>query len=162
IEYGWALRGLSYERVICVMNTAYGKPSHDTLPFDLQHVRWPLTYALPEGSPQEVRAEQRKALTDKLTNAIRACLSSLAPPAPKRVPLAELRELAAAAGWCSDIQSATVGDNDWWTFAIRLRQAAVDGAIKFWGRRYVVDFGQALDTEALVEIPKEHFASFEF
>ena len=67
-----------------------------------------------------------------------------------------------AAGWCGDIQSATIGDNDWWSFAIGLSQAAVDGAIQFWGRRYVADFGKDLDTEALVEIPKEHFAVFEF
>ncbi|WP_354082167.1 hypothetical protein [Bradyrhizobium sp. S3.3.6] len=162
IEYGWALRSLSYERIICVMNIAHGKPSHETLPFDLQHVRWPMTYDLPEGSTQEVRAGQRKALTNKLTDALRACLGSLAPPPSKRVPLTELREWATAAGWCSDVHSATIGDNDWWTFAVRLRQAAVDGTIKFWGRRYVADFGQALDTEALVEIPKEHFATFEF
>lgn len=48
------------------------------------------------------------------------------------------------------------------TFATRLRQAAVDGSIQFWGRRYVADFGKDLDTEPLVEIPKEHFAIFEF
>jgi hypothetical protein len=145
IEYGWAMKGLTYQRIICVMNTAYGKPSHETLPFDLQHVRWPLTYEFHEGTTQEVRAEQRKALTNKLIGAIRACLASLAPPEPQRVPLVEMREWATAAGWCSDVQSATIGDNDWWTFAVRLRQAAVDGAIKFWGRRYVADFGQALD-----------------
>ena len=162
IEYGWAMKGLTYQRIICIMNTAYGKPSHETLPFDLQHVRWPLTYELHEGATQEVRAEQRKALTNKLIGAIRACLTSLAPPEPKRVPLVEMREWATAAGWCSDVQSATIGDNDWWTFAVRLRQAAADGAIQFWGRRYVSDFGQALDTEVLVEIPKDHFAAFEF
>jgi hypothetical protein len=162
IEYGWAMKGLTYQRIICVMNTAYGKPSYETLPFDLQHVRWPLTYELHEGATQEVRAEQRKALTNKVIGAVRACLTSLSPPEPKRVPLVEMREWATAAGWCSDVQSATIGDNDWWTFAVSLRQAAADGAIQFWGRRYVSDFGQALDTEVLVEIPKEHFAAFEF
>jgi hypothetical protein len=162
IEYGWAMKGLTYQRIICVMNTTYGKPSHETLPFDLQHVRWPLTYELHEDAAQEVRAEQRKMLTSKLIGAIRACLATLAPPEPQRVPLAEMREWATAAGWCGDVHSATIGDNDWWTFAVRLRQAAVDGAIQLWGRRYVADFGRALDTEALVEIPKDHFATFEF
>lgn len=162
IEYGWALRSVTYQRVICVMNTAYGKPSHETLPFDLQHVRWPFCYELDESATPETRAEQRKTLTAQFTNAIRACLNSFSSPEPKRIPLSEMREWATAAGWCGDIQSATVGDNDWWTFAVRLRQAAVDGAIQFWGRRYVADFGKDLDTEALVEIPKEHFAIFEF
>ena len=162
IEYGWALKGLTYQRIISVMNTAYGKPSHETLPFDLQHVRWPLRYELHEGATQEVRAKQRKALTNNLIDAIRACLASLPHPQPKRAPLTDLREWASDAGWCSDVHSATVGDNDWWTFAKRLRQAAVDGAIQFSGRRYVVDFGKELDTEALVEIPKEHFTTFEF
>ena len=101
-------------------------------------------------------------MTAQLTKAIRACLDSLVPSEPKRVPLTEMRKWAIAAGRCGDIQSATIGDNDWWTFALRLRQAAVDGAIQFWGRRYLADFGKDLDSEALVEIPKEHFTAFEF
>lgn len=162
IEYGYALRSLTHERIICVMNTAYGKPSAEALPFDLRHLRWPRCYELDETATPEVRAEQRKALAAILASDLRACLASIAPTAPERVPLAELREWAANAGWCSDIQSATVGDNDWWTFATRLRQAAVDGSIQFWGRRYVADFGRDLDTEPLVEIPKAHFTDFEF
>lgn len=162
IEYGYALRALTHQRIICVMNTAYGKPSVEALPFDLRHVRWPRCYELDEAATPEVRAEQRKALTTILTSDLRACLASIAPTAPERLPLAELCEWAADAGWCSDVHSATVGDNDWWTFAIRLRQAAVDGSIQFWGRRYVADFGKDLDTEPLVEIPKAHFTEFEF
>lgn len=42
IEYGRALKGLSHERVICVMNTAYGEPSETSLPFNLRHVTWPI------------------------------------------------------------------------------------------------------------------------
>lgn len=162
IEYGWALKSLTHQRIICVMNTAFGRPSAEALPFDLRHVRWPFCYELDERATPEIRAEQRRALTAQLNSAIRACLDSLSPPAPKRIPLSEMREWAMAAGWCGDIQSATIGDNDWWTFALRLRQAAIDGAIQFWGRRYVADFGKDLDTEALVEVPKEHFAVFEF
>lgn len=162
IEYGYALRALTHQRIICVMNTAHGKPSAEALPFDLRHVRWPRCYELDETATPEVRAEQRKVLTAFLTSDLRACLASIQPAASERAPLAELCEWAADAGWCSDVHSATVGDNDWWTFATRLRQAAVDGSIQFWGRRYVADYGKDLDTEPLVEIPKAHFAEFEF
>ena len=125
IEYGWALNSLKYQRIVCVMNAAFGKPFHETLPFDLQHVRWPLCYELAEEAAPEMRSEQKKALVAELTRAIRACLNSLRPSAPKRVPISEMREWATAAGWCSDVHAATVGDNDWWTFAIRDRKSVV-------------------------------------
>src|SRR5258708_4011192 len=35
IEYGYALKCLGERRIIQVMNTAYGKPSRQTMPFDL-------------------------------------------------------------------------------------------------------------------------------
>jgi hypothetical protein len=46
IEYGWALRALGHPRIICVMNLAFGKPSPESLPFGLRHVRWPYCYEL--------------------------------------------------------------------------------------------------------------------
>jgi hypothetical protein len=162
IEYGWALKGLKHERVICVMNTAFGKPSGEALPFDMRHLRWPLCYELDGTESPELRAERRRALTAQLASAIRACLGSITSAAPLRIPVSEFREWASAAGWCRDVHSATIGDNDWWSFAVRLRQAAVDGTITFFGRRYVADYGRDLDTEPLVQIPKEHFAEFEF
>jgi hypothetical protein len=162
IEYGWALKSLTHNRIICVMNSAYGKPSGEALPFDLRHLRWPICYELQETDAPEVRAERRQKLAAQLAGAIRGCLASIPPAAPRRVPLSELREWATDAGWCSDAQSATIGDNDWWTFATNLRQAAADGSVGFWGRRYVADFGKDLDTEPLVEIPRDHFAEFEF
>jgi hypothetical protein len=85
-----------------------------------------------------------------------------APSGTNRIPLTDLRTWAAESGWCSDVQTATVGDNDWWSFTKRLRQAAVDGEIAFWGRRYVYDFGEDLDDQVLVKIPAEHFAEFGF
>jgi hypothetical protein len=162
IEYGWALKSLTHQKIICVMNTAHGDPSGDALPFDLRHLRWPLCYELAGDDTAEVRAEQRKKLTKDLTEAIRACLESVAVASPRRAPLTDLRAWAVAAGWCGDVRSATVGDNDWWTFATRLRQAAVDGSIEFSGKRYVDDFGKDLDTQPLVKIPAEHFVDFEF
>jgi hypothetical protein len=162
IEYGWALKSLTHQQIICVMNAAYGEPSSEALPFDLRHMRWPFRYELAETVTTEVRAEQRKKLTRHLTDAIRACLGSAPAASPQRSRLTDLREWAVAAGWCSDVRSATIGDNDWWTFATRLRQAAADGSVEFSGRRYVYDFGKDLDTEPLVKIPTDHFVDFEF
>ena len=63
IEYGWALKSLTYERVIRVMNTAYGEPSAKSLPFDLRHARWPFCYELHETAAAKSRTEQRRTLT---------------------------------------------------------------------------------------------------
>lgn len=164
IEYGWARKSLGLERVVCLMNTAYGDPSGEALPFDLRHTLWPLRYHLPEDASAEQKAEVRKALTKALTSALRACLSTLTPsaPAPQRLPVTDLRAWAMAAGWNGDVQAATVGDNDWWSFCQRLRQAAADGEIGFFGRRYVHDMGKETDPEPLIAIPRDHFHEYGF
>ena len=41
IEYGWALAKLGHERIVAVMNEAYGPPTETTLPFNIRHTRWP-------------------------------------------------------------------------------------------------------------------------
>lgn len=48
LEYGYAFRSRGHERMISVMNTAYGSPVKENLPFDLRHIRWPITYCLPD------------------------------------------------------------------------------------------------------------------
>ncbi len=110
------------------------------------------------------RQPRKIALTKELEAAIRACLC-VAPQAPapsQRMPLTELRAAASAAGWSADVHAATVGDNDWWTFMKRLRQAAADGAIPFFGRRYLFDHEKDSDPEPLLLIPTSHFAEFGF
>lgn len=85
IEYGWALKSLSYERTVLIMNEAYGKAERDTLPFDLGHMRFPIRYNLPENPSAEVKAAQKKQLASNLIIAIRAILAST-PPAPVEKP----------------------------------------------------------------------------
>jgi len=85
IEYGWALRAIRSERVICVMNTAYGAPSFDTLPFDLAHLRWPITYNLPEDATASQKTEEKKKLLNTLTQAIRLSLGTL-PVSAEQIP----------------------------------------------------------------------------
>ena len=73
IEYGWALAHRGAERIVSVMNTAYGKPLRD-LPFDLKSARGPITYKLKSGQePERVDAEKAE-LVAKLVDALRAVL----------------------------------------------------------------------------------------
>lgn len=164
IEYGWALKGKTHSRVICVMNTAYGKPPDIELPFDLRHARWPLAYHLPADAKADAKAEVKKQLTKDLISSIRACLQGEpeSAQASRRMPLIELRASAIEAGWNGDVQAATVGDNDWLSFCRRLRQAAVDGAVALTGRRYLYDFGKETDDQPQVPIPPSHFDEYGF
>lgn len=62
IEYGYALRTHSYLGVIGVINTAYGYDHMNQLPFDLRHLRWPITYSLKDKSDPDA-----KKILDELT-----------------------------------------------------------------------------------------------
>jgi hypothetical protein len=72
IEYGWALKTLGHQRIIAVMNTAYGEPTNDNLPFDLIHVRRPIQYNLSESAAPAAKAKEKKSLVADLNRAIRA------------------------------------------------------------------------------------------
>ncbi len=80
IEYGWALKSLGHEHVICVMNAAYGPPTREDLPFDLAHLRWPITYSLAEDGPAEVKREEKRKLAKTLEAALRASLGTVPTP----------------------------------------------------------------------------------
>ena len=47
-ELGYAAAKIGWERVICVMNSAYGEP--EALPIDLRARRWPIRYDLPKNA----------------------------------------------------------------------------------------------------------------
>jgi hypothetical protein len=70
IEYGWALRSIGHRRIITIMNTAFGKPSAETLPFDLRHQRYPITYYLTPDDIPEARARELKKLSTLLEKAL--------------------------------------------------------------------------------------------
>ena len=59
IELGLAIRSRGWERIVLVMNDAFGSLDH--LPFDLKHHSFPITYTLSELS-------DRKAVEDKLAD----------------------------------------------------------------------------------------------
>src|ERR1700693_4033170 len=72
IEFGYALKSLTHVRIVAVMNTAHGQPARDSLPFDLALHRFPITYRLPDGAPDEMRRSVREQLTKELEAALRA------------------------------------------------------------------------------------------
>jgi len=91
IEYGWAVRDCGLERMLPVMNTAFGGP--EGLPFDMRHLRNPALYHLQDGTaPEEVR-RIRDQLAKELAEKIKAILkkpgprgSAAAPEPPSFVP----------------------------------------------------------------------------
>jgi|GEM_PF-1182748 len=78
IEHGYALKALSWRRVIAVMNTAMGNPDQHPLPFDVQHTRRPIAYELPEGSNGEARGTAAEALVRDLKRALKAVFGDTA------------------------------------------------------------------------------------
>jgi|HubBroStandDraft_4_1064222.scaffolds.fasta_scaffold58605_1 hypothetical protein len=91
LEYGWALRSRGYGRIICVMNTAYGEPNDQTLPFNMKHLRRPITYLLPESADSEMRQTVLSDLADDLDTALKAIVQSeefrvAAAPPPRPEP----------------------------------------------------------------------------
>ena len=73
-ERGYALKAVGHERMIAVMNEAYGKA--DNLPFDLQGTRWPIRYILHPDDSKEKRKQQEKFLINELKKAITTILES--------------------------------------------------------------------------------------
>ena len=70
VEYGWALKEVTHSRIIPVMNSAFGEPSWETLPFDMRHLRHPITYHVNDDTPNEERSKIKSELSDKLSTAI--------------------------------------------------------------------------------------------
>jgi hypothetical protein len=74
IEYGYALKSKSNKKIISVMNTSFGKPSSDSMPFNLKHLRFPITYELGNDSGDELTQRVREALKHDLTSEIKLVL----------------------------------------------------------------------------------------
>src|SRR5271170_842276 len=72
IEHGYALKALSWRRVIAVMNTAMGHPDHHELPFDVRPTRRPIFFDLPDGADAEARRAAAEGLVRQLKVALRA------------------------------------------------------------------------------------------
>lgn len=96
IEYGWAAGRLGRPLMISVMNTAFGHPEVQPLPFDLRHLRWPILFNCPADADVEQRRVAKADLTKALASALKdilldpeANLARIAPsePHPRDVQL---------------------------------------------------------------------------
>jgi hypothetical protein len=75
LEYGYALRSRSHSRIVAVMNTAYGEPRAENLPFDVRHLRWPITYTV--GSDSDAQNPTiREDFVSKLIATLKLCLQT--------------------------------------------------------------------------------------
>ena len=70
IEYGWALKEVTHSRIISVMNTAFGEPTAVNMPFDMRHLRNPITFHLKEDDTPELRSKVKAELSKSLAYAI--------------------------------------------------------------------------------------------
>jgi hypothetical protein len=80
-----------------------------------------------------------------------------------RIPYVEIREFANARGWKLNDNPAECHNraqchNRGYELEKAMRQAASDGRLKVWGRKYETPVG----TNPLLLIPKDHFIDFEF
>lgn len=73
IEYGWGLKSLGFNRLIPVMNVAYGEPTAESMPFDLRHLRHPISFSLREDASEKEVA----AVKAELAKAFRIALGSI-------------------------------------------------------------------------------------
>lgn len=76
IEYGWALKSLTHSKIILIMNTAYGDPNIDQMPFDLKHFRRPIQFYFPEHADLETRNKAKVTLERALAEALRTIIST--------------------------------------------------------------------------------------
>jgi hypothetical protein len=76
IEYGYALKQHGHSHLIPVMNTAYGEPSPESMPFNLGHRRFPIQYNLPEDATEGSRKAARASLSKELASAIKLIIGS--------------------------------------------------------------------------------------
>jgi hypothetical protein len=74
MELGYALCRVGEDRIIYVMNTAYGDA--EGIMFNLKHRRWPIKYALSRGSNRGERKLACENLATSLASAIKTTLSA--------------------------------------------------------------------------------------
>jgi hypothetical protein len=97
LEYGYALKARGNERIVAVMNTAYG-PSEPLahLPFDMKHLRAPIFYSLRADAAPPARARVLEDLAKQLAERLGPCLkvarsedTNAAPPGFVRTSIAD-------------------------------------------------------------------------
>ncbi|MGE4011939.1 MAG: hypothetical protein AB7G15_07370, partial [Alphaproteobacteria bacterium] len=101
IEYGYARARLGFERIILVMNTAFGECGEwsQNLPFDLRGVRRPISYHLSPSTAEKAKSDVKDELIKALANAINLVLEN-APSIKLPQILFDAQEPASRASSC--------------------------------------------------------------
>ncbi|MFI5330802.1 MAG: hypothetical protein ACHQ2F_07175 [Desulfobaccales bacterium] len=76
IEYGWALKALSNYRILIVFNSAFGEPTVANMPFDMRHLRNPITYHLNEAANDKECKKVKENLVNDLFGALKTMVES--------------------------------------------------------------------------------------
>jgi hypothetical protein len=76
IEYGFALSNPGPSRIVGVMNTAFGQPTSENMPFNLAHRRFPIQYELREEDAADKQKQVRQSLSKDLGHAIKLIFGS--------------------------------------------------------------------------------------
>jgi hypothetical protein len=76
IEYGWALRSLTHGRIVPVVNAYYGEPTAENMPFDMRHLRFPITYNCAPDADEITVKRVKAELGKEVERAIRGVLNS--------------------------------------------------------------------------------------
>ncbi|MGH6696252.1 hypothetical protein [Sphingopyxis sp.] len=83
IEYGYAKKALTSNRVVLVWNIAFVDARPEDLPFDLRGRRAPISYSLAEDATKEEYRKARQWVAEELERRVRSALGTVpAPPAP--------------------------------------------------------------------------------
>jgi hypothetical protein len=145
IEYGWALKSLGHGLIVPIMNTAFGEPTPDAMPFDMRHLRNPVQYNCPVDASDEARKHSRETLAKELERRIREVLVSndTKPKQPDELPAVAFlpREPSAGLGRFRQLGEALgVSDN----FAMDTREIKLTDDPVVWFRLMpTIDPGRA-------------------
>jgi hypothetical protein len=77
LEYGYALKRLSYSAIVPIMNRAFGPPTE--LPFDMGHLKFPLQFRLEAGASGATRRSAAAALVAELEEILRGMIQAAKP-----------------------------------------------------------------------------------
>jgi hypothetical protein len=91
IEYGWALSKVGRPRIIPVMNNSFGEMHGEALPFDMRHLRRPISYSLaPDATPEEktnAQSQLAEALAIEIRNVVASGTLRGSPKGPSFEPM---------------------------------------------------------------------------
>lgn len=103
IEYGWALNALGNHRIVPVINTAVVKVKPEEMPFDIRHIRYPITYCLSETDDLEQRKKVKAELAKDLERALAVVFKQMpAEDVDANVFAAQPETFSPSAFWAKD------------------------------------------------------------